>query len=83
MWNYSGLSHMAFGSFGMILFWVVLFGVMILVARALLGLFRPLPGRRPRALEVLDERYARGQIDHSEFDRKRRQLTDPGNRAGP
>ncbi|MGC0249296.1 SHOCT domain-containing protein [Pseudactinotalea sp. Z1748] len=34
----------------------------------------PPPMRGGRALEVLDERYARGEIDSTEYDERRRRL---------
>lgn len=34
------------------------------------------PPDRSRAREVLDERYARGEIDHAEYDERRRRLDD-------
>jgi putative membrane protein len=33
-----------------------------------------------RALEILEERYARGEIDRDEFDQRRRDLEDTGGR---
>jgi putative membrane protein len=57
-----------------ILFWVVLIVVVVVVVRALM------PGRKDgkptgdRALQVLRERYARGEIDKEEFERKKHDL---------
>lgn len=65
MWGYGG-----FGFVWMALFWV---GVILLVAWAV---------RRPeetetgasRALQILEERYARGELDADEFTTRRQQL---------
>lgn len=74
------------GSWGMGWGWLflllLLVGVVVLVVvliRLLLGVDRgeqrdPRPGGRSRALEVLDERYARGEIDATEYDERRRRL---------
>jgi len=75
-----------FGGFGMglggplmILFWILVIAAVVAVVA---GLARQLPGRGgarggdgdDRALEILRERYARGEIDHDEFERQRRDL---------
>lgn len=66
------------GWFGMILFWLV---PILLVAVGLKYFFgggsRPNPGARDErqgALELLEERYARGEIDREEFLKKRDDL---------
>lgn len=67
MWGYGGI-----GFLWMALFWV---GVILLVAWAVR---RPDDGRERshgRALEILEERYARGELDADEFTARRRQLT--------
>lgn len=68
---------MGFGGIGMLLFWALVIGGVILIARWFTagpssGSASPVRGRT--ALEVLDERYAKGEIDKDEFDRKRRDL---------
>ncbi len=68
--------HWGFGSghwfFG-ILFWVVILLLIVGLVRGLSG------GRSDRQLkksarDILDERYARGEIDREEFERKKRDI---------
>lgn len=62
-----------FGPLFMVLFWgLVVIGIVALVQYLLRG-----PGNAPRgknALDILKERYARGEIDKDEFERKKRDL---------
>lgn len=58
--------------------WMVLFWVLLILA--IVALVRWIWGRgggamaRPSAVEILKERYARGEIDREEFEQKRRDL---------
>lgn len=66
------------GGFGMILFWVLVVLAIIWLARALdlgsmFGVTREPKG--DKALETLRERYARGEIDGEEFERRKRDLS--------
>jgi putative membrane protein len=66
---------MGFGWISMILFW----GVVVLAIAALVRWLIPQPpgGASPRdrtPLEILQERYARGEIDRKEYEQKRRDL---------
>lgn len=86
-WGYGMMPHggMGFGFGGwimMILFWVILIAAIVLLVKVLVG---PRPhsdnesGGKPkgnRALEILRERYARGEIDHEEFEERRRRLEE-------
>ena len=86
-WGYAGMPHagMGFGFGGwilMILFWALLIAAIALLIKWLIG-SRPgadgesTSGRRSnRALDILRERYARGEIDHEEFEERRRRLDD-------
>lgn len=56
-----------------LLWWVLLIAVVVLVIRALSG-NRPLAGSS-RALQILQERYARGEIDKEEFESRKRDLS--------
>ena len=64
-----------FGMIGMILWWVLLILGIVLLAKWLFG-GGPGGGRASgdRALEILKERYARGEIDKNEFEQKKRDL---------
>lgn len=60
-----GLAHL--------LWWVALIGAIALILRWL-GPGGRRRGAENRALSILKERYARGEIDKQEFDAKRRDL---------
>jgi len=67
-----------FGGFGlgMILVWILIIGAVVLLVRALSG---GSPGGGwngggKSARQVLDERFARGEIDRDEYEEKRRLL---------
>ena len=68
-WGWFGLIHM-------VLWWFLIILGIVVLAKWLFG--GSSPGRQApiqRALEILAERYARGEIDKKEFDEKRRDLT--------
>lgn len=79
MWrNMMGWGN-GFGMFGFghLLWWALILAVVFLLVRAVL----PAGGRGSasdpdddRALSILKERYARGEIDQAEFDERRRRL---------
>ena len=64
-----------FGMIGMLLWWVLIVLGIVLIAKWLLS-GGPGGGRAAgdRALEILKERYARGDIDKDEFEQKKRDL---------
>jgi len=74
-----GYGHMIFGGLMMIAFWAGLI-VLIVFAVRWLGGHGPArhehPAGRPSALEILQERYARGEIDHEEFTRRKQLLAE-------
>ena len=76
MWGYDGFG---FGGgmmgIGMLLFWGVIIAGIVLLVRAVVR--SPGPGAKEReksALDILRERYARGEIDKAEFEQKRNDL---------
>lgn len=77
MWGYDGYGWGGFGmGIGMFLFWGLIIAVIVLLVR---GFGSRSGSNEPRlrektALDILGERYARGEIDKSEFEEKRRDL---------
>ena len=69
MWGWDG----GWGFFGLmhLLWWALLIVGAVVLVRALLRSGRP---RHDGALEILRERFARGEIDAAEFDQRSRQL---------
>ena len=55
----------------MVLVWVVVIGV---VVWAVVRITVTTPRRGDTAQDILDERYARGEIDDEEYERRRRSL---------
>ena len=54
---------------GMMIGWVLMAVLVAVTAWALVGNGRP--GHVNRAIEILDERYARGEIDKTEYNERR------------
>jgi len=78
MWGFDGFG-MGWGAMGigMLLFWGLIIAAIVILARGFGG--RP-AGNEPRLsekkpLDILGERYARGEINKSEFEEKRRDLS--------
>lgn len=78
MWGDGGYWWWGFGALHMLLYW----GLLILIVVALVKWVFGMPGGRSdaarreegRALEILKERYARGDIGKEEFEQKKRDL---------
>ena len=74
MWGNGGWDWWGFGALHMLLYW----GVLILILVALVKWVFGVPGgrteERGRALDILKERYARGEIGKEEFEQKKRDL---------
>lgn len=66
MWGFGG-----FGFIWMALFWI---GVILLVVWAVRQPDEPTTRSQRSALEILEERFARGELDSDEFTARRQQL---------
>lgn len=75
MWNYYGGHMFEWGIFGwlmMILVWAV---PIILIVWALRGGIRSKESDSRSALDILKERYAKGEISKEEFESKKKDIT--------
>ncbi len=64
-----------FGGIFMILFWLLIILAIVALAKWLLGTAGHAGSPPPRtARQILDERYARGEIGREEFEQKKRDL---------
>ena len=75
MYGYYGnwMGHSFLGGFVMILFWIALIFLIIRIARGS-HWYEEYKGRT--ALDILKERYARGEIDRKEFEEKKKDLNN-------
>lgn len=66
---------MFFGGIFMWAFWLLLIVLIIVIIKALAGgNAAPGPSGKETPMEILKHRYARGEIDEQEFERRRREL---------
>ncbi|MDK9704719.1 MAG: SHOCT domain-containing protein [Sulfuritalea sp.] len=73
-WSGWGWGGMGFGMIGMSLFWILLIVAIVALVKGGWG-GAALSGRRPEEpLDILKQRYARGEIEREEFEQKRRDL---------
>ena len=66
--------NMGFGGGFMWLFWVLLVVAIVWVLAMISGSKNEPSKRQKTALEILEERYAKGEIDQQEFSQKRKDL---------
>ena len=74
-----GWGHMIFGSLMMILFWGGIILLIILAVRWIGGGpsgEHASPAARKTPVDILQERFARGEIDKDEFEERKRLLSD-------
>ncbi len=78
MWNWMGSYGMGGGMFGMAVFWIVLVVALAWIARVAWGRGASReggPSRPPETpLDILQRRYARGEMDRAEYEEKRKDL---------
>lgn len=71
-WGWGGSGGMYFGSLLMVLFWVLVVLGIVALARWLFYAQGAGSGKRP--LEILKERYARGEITREQYEQMRRDV---------
>lgn len=73
MWGHMGVWGGWGMGFGMLMFWGLLIAAIVLLVKGPWGLGTR--GKRDKsALDILKERYARGEIEREEFEQKKREL---------
>jgi Predicted membrane protein len=72
MWDHMGYYGWGGMGFGMLLFWGLLIAGIVMLVRGSGGCGKP--ERADSALDILKQRYARGEIEKDEFEQKRRDL---------
>lgn len=74
MWGYDHPMVFGFGGIFMWLFWIVLLVLIVWLLKNVIGGQTNL-SRSNSALEILEQRYAKGEIGKEEFEEKKRDLT--------
>lgn len=77
MWEWMHGDGWGFGMWGMGIVWIAVLALLVVVVVRLMGERSPTrepPFREDTPLEILKRRYARGDIDRDEFERRRRDL---------
>ncbi len=74
VWYVWGWGPMLLGALLMIVFWTAVITLVVLLVRWLVGTPREQHSSKPSAIEILEERFARGEIDREEFEERRRVL---------
>ncbi|TWI23741.1 putative membrane protein [Mesorhizobium tianshanense] len=69
-----GWGHMAFGGVMMVVFWGGIILLVVLLARGFGGGERRDAPSRQSPIDILQERFAKGEIDQKEYDDRRRTL---------
>ena len=75
MWDHMGSLGWGGMGFGMLLFWGLAIAVIAILLRALWGpRDLQLPEKPKSALDILNEHYARGEIEREEYEQKKRDI---------
>ncbi len=82
-WGHAVWGHWAFGGLWFVLVWAVLIVAAIALVRAFTRrriepVAVPSPPTKPTPLDILDERFARGEIDKADYEERRRVLSNRG-----
>jgi putative membrane protein len=77
-WHDAGWGHMIFGGFMMIVFWGGIIVLVVLLVRWLSGGHPQVEAfqRSKPPLQILQERFAKGEIDKEEYEERKRLLSD-------
>lgn len=75
MWGYNdgGMGLFGFGGIFMVLVWVLIIAGIVVLVRSLMQTRQGGMGDRS-ALDILKERYAKGEINKEEFEHKKKDL---------
>ena len=65
-----------FGGGVMWIFWILLVVVILLAVKTAAGSGKNSADKQKPALDILQERYAKGEIEREEFEQKRKDLSD-------
>lgn len=79
MWGHMGEYGWGWGcmGLGMLLFWALLIAGIVMLLRCSRGAGHfGRRGREKSALDIVKERYARGEIEREEFEQKKRDLAE-------
>ena len=69
-----GMMNGLFGGLMMIVFWAIIIMFVVWGIKEVSGKHRHTDSRDSRTLEILEERYAKGEIDEKEFKSKKKDL---------
>jgi len=75
-WDGGGWFTMGIGMIGVSLFWILLIVAIVLLVKGLGSGSETGRLREKQPLDILKERYARGEIDKEEFEQKKRDLQE-------
>ena len=76
-----GSGYGMFGGLGMIVFWVILIVLVVLLVRSIAGGWPSRPASQPpptgpAALDILQARYAKGEISKEEYEERKKTLAE-------
>ncbi|WP_205596195.1 SHOCT domain-containing protein [Modicisalibacter sp. 'Wilcox'] len=74
--NGAGWGHMLFGGAMMVIFWGLVIALIVMLVMRLAGSRAHAHSAHKDAMELLRERYARGEIDRREFEARKRDLSE-------
>ncbi len=77
MWDHMSAFGWGGMGFGMLLFWGLVIAVVAFLLRSVWGTRKlDLPEKEKSALDILNERYARGEMGREEYEQKKRDIQE-------